>query len=548
MKGNVMGASVEEVQAGLVGRGDVLRTPFGIKPLIYADYTASGRNFTPIDEALDTLARLYANPHTEDSWTGRVSGSWMRDAKARIKQHLGASPEHIVMTCGAGATSAIHKLQEVLGLALPPATRDRLDDVTCEARPVVFIGPYEHHSNELSWRESLADVVRVPLDASGRLDMAAMAEHLADPIYEGRRKIVAVSAASNVTGVRTDIAAIARLAHRNGAVILLDCAASAPYQKIEMCPLDDAEASIDAVYFSPHKFIGGPGACGVLVMAPHLYRSDLPPTQAAGGTVVWVSRESHDFIESAEAREMSGTPGVPQLVRAALALQLQADIGHEVIEQREHAAVARAFESWSENDRIEILGPLEPAARIGIVSFTLLKSSGERLHPRLVTVLLNDVFGIQSRAGCSCAGPYGHDLLDLDDTMSRELRARVLGGEAGARPGWCRVSLHWVMSEAEISYLVQAVNMLADHADALEALYDYTPQTGRWVCRLAEAMDEALPGLPTHVLGEQAARADDPICRCRPEQARSLEQRLNTAFSEAAGLVQGLENPERTPA
>ncbi len=485
--------AVDAVRKGLIGQDRYIRTPDGEKQFLYADYTASGRGFAPIEAVLARLAEDYANPHTQDSLTGRRSGQWLREAETVIRSCVNAGRDDVLITTGAGATGAIHKLQEILGLSLPPATRARLGQPSVGRAPVVFVGPYEHHSNELSWRESLADVVAIPLADDGGIDLAYLDRALADPAHAGREKIGAFSAASNVTGVKTDIQALARLLHRHDAILCLDCAASAPYQRIDMHPDNDPAACIDAVYFSPHKFIGGPGACGVLVFDRALYRHDLPPTQSAGGTVRYVWKGGHDFIEDVAARERAGTPGLPQILRAALAMQLQAEVGYATIAAREEAALRRAFAAWQDHPRIELLGPPDPGRRLGIVSFNLLTRQGQRLHPRLLTVLLNDVYGIQSRAGCSCAGPYGHDLLAIDEAETLRIRADVLAGQAGRRPGWCRISLHWVMSDAEIERLIEAVLDLADRAEALARAYSYDPESGSWTHAECETETPLMP-------------------------------------------------------
>ncbi|WP_291841816.1 aminotransferase class V-fold PLP-dependent enzyme [Maricaulis sp.] len=474
-------ARLDTVRRGLIGADRMLATPFGTKPFLYADYTASGRALQQVEAQVERLMQDYANPHTEDSATGRASNRWMRAAERVIRQAVNAAPGDCLLPCAAGATGAIHKLQEILGLAVAPASRAGLGlDAGAKVKTVVFVGPYEHHSNELSWRDSLAEVVSIGLDASGGIDLAALATALADPRFDGWRKIGAFSAASNVTGIRTDIASLAHRLHAAGAILCLDCAASAPYQRIDMHPELDPEAAIDAVYFSPHKFVGGPGSCGILVFDERLYRRDLPPTQSAGGTVRYVWQDGHDFLEGIEARERAGTPGLPQLVRAALAMQIQTEIGADVIAEREHNALERAFSRWCGHERIDVLGPQVPARRLGIVAFNLRKADGDMIEPRLVTLLLNDLFGIQSRAGCSCAGPYGHHLLGIDDATTQDIRTRVLAGDVGARPGWCRVSLHWIMSQDEIDYLVDAVCFLADNAEFFAGFYDRDPETGAW--------------------------------------------------------------------
>lgn len=530
VKSQVCTQAVDRVRDGLVGADSALDTPFGTRPLFYADYTASGRMHRSVEAVVQALSLDYANPHTEDSATGRASNAWMREAERIIKRAVNAGPGDCLLPCAAGATGAIHKLQEILGLAIPPATRKALG-LHAETRleTVVFVGPYEHHSNELSWRESLAETVNIPLCPQGGVDLAALEQALTDPRHAGKRKIGAFSAASNVTGVKTDVRALARLLHRHGAILCLDCAASAPYLPIDMHPQGDEEARIDAVYFSPHKFIGGPGSCGILVFDGSLYDQTLPPTQSAGGTVRYVWPEGHDFIENIEARERAGTPGLPQFVRAALAMQLQAEVGHATIQAREHAALERAFARWQAHPMIDVLGPHSIDRRIGIVSFNLRKAGGGMVAPRLVTVLLNDLFGIQSRAGCSCAGPYGHHLLGLDSESTQAIRARVLDGETGARPGWCRVSLHWVMSDEELDYLIEAVAFLADHAEAFERFYDHDPRDGHWRWGGGETQH---PCIPVTLLGRSGGCAERAALS--PERIETLREE---AFATAQDVV-----------
>ncbi len=498
-------ADIETIRAGLAGAGAMIATPFGARPLVYADYTASGRAYGPIEDEIAGMAAMLANPHTEDSATGRASNGWLREAEAAIKTAVNAGPDHALIPCGNGATAAIHKLQEILGVAVPPATRaamldaaetafgaegrERLEAELKARAPVVFLGPYEHHSNELSWREGLAEIVRVPLCGEGGLDLSALDRLLADPAHAGRRKIGAFSAASNVTGIRTDVPALARLLHRHGAILCLDAAASAPYLPIDMAP-DDPEARIDAVSLSPHKFVGGPGSCGLLLLDTALYPKGLAPTVSAGGTVRYVWAEGHDFIEDVEAREKAGTPGLPQLVRAARALQLVRSVGADTIAAREHAALERVFSDWADEPGIDVLGPACPSRRLGIVSFNIRDPRGGWLHPRFVTTLLSDLFGIQARAGCACAGPYAHDLLGIGVEETAAYRRAVLEGHGGMRPGWSRISLHWTMSPEEIGYLSDAIRFVAREGWKFLDLYRFDLATGAWAWSTMSTMLE----------------------------------------------------------
>ena len=472
----------------IVGVDDLLQTPFGDRMLTYCDYTASGRCLSFVETYLCEIERRYANTHTQDSATGRYMSALLEDATEAIKEAVHAGPEGHMIASGTGSTGAITKFQELLGVALPPATRRLLfscfagedDERLKAARPVVFIGPYEHHSNEVTWRESLAEVVRVRLDGDGGIDHAHLEELLQDPSYHNRLRIGSFSAASNVTGRRTDVHRIARLLHRHDALACFDFAAAAPYVDIDMNPKDDPEAALDAIYLSPHKFLGGPGASGVLVFNENIYASDLPPSVGGGGTVQYVGRETHDFLSDIEERERAGTPGILQTLRAALAFQVKAAIPSGRIEMRERSYVTRAMDRWRANDRLHVLGHPDPERRLGIVSFNVRCPNGDLLHPKLTTVLLNDLFGIQSRAGCSCAGPYGHHLLHIDEEMSESYRGWIARGYDGIKPGWCRVGFHYVLDEPEANFVIDAVDFLGRHGHRFLPLYEFDLGTGSW--------------------------------------------------------------------
>jgi selenocysteine lyase/cysteine desulfurase len=491
--------SFDFLRRQIVGIDSAFDTPFGRRLMVYCDYTASGRCLIFVERYLQTMQRSYANTHTEDDVTGRSMSRLLHEAEAMIKRAVNAGPGGRIVACGTGATGAIDKLQQILGVSLAPATRkvlgdelrQFLGDAQFEAfrsfqqshQPVVFVGPYEHHSNEVTWRQGLATVVEVNLAADGSVDLAHLEHLLQQPEYQGRLRIGSFSAASNVTGMRSPVHAIARLLHRHDACACFDYAASAPYVDIDMNPPRDADGgdpTIDAVFLSPHKFLGGPGSSGVLVFNEHLYQRELPPSVGGGGTVDYVSPTDQDFIADIEEREKAGTPGVLQTLKAALALELKQRIGVERIEARESQLVHRAMQRWNAHERIEILGNPDPARRIGIVSFNLGDPRGRYLHPKFVTVLLNDLFGIQSRAGCSCAGPYGHRLLGIDQPTSELYRDWVRKGFQGIKPGWCRVGFHYSMDDIEAEFVMDAVEFVADHGHRFLRLYAFDPATGAW--------------------------------------------------------------------
>jgi selenocysteine lyase/cysteine desulfurase len=482
----------------IVGVDSTFETPFGERLMSYCDYTASGRCLKFVESYLQGLQRIYANTHTEDDITGRSMSQLLHEAEESIKNSVNAGPNGRIIACGTGATGAIDKLQQLVGVALPPATRKNICDmladsdskVSCEdvgdlfdkSQPVVFIGPYEHHSNEVSWRESLATTVQVQMDASGNIDLAHLEELLRDPAYQNRTRIGSFSAASNVTGMRSDVRSISSLLHAHDAIACFDFAACAPYVEIDMNPepVGDEDPSIDAIFISPHKFLGGPGSSGVLVFNERIYDRDLPPTVSAGGTVDYVGMSGQDFIGRIEEREKAGTPGVLQTLKAGLVFEIKDRVGVDFINKREHELTARAFDRWSEEEGIEILGNPDPAQRVGILSFNLKSTVGGYLHHKFVTALLNDLFGIQSRAGCSCAGPYGHRLLDIDDDTSERYRGAVQHGYCGMKPGWCRVGLHWVIDDAEADYVIDAVLFIARHGHLFLSLYDFDLCSGTW--------------------------------------------------------------------
>ncbi len=487
-----------ELRRQIIGIDEPLETPFGERLMLYADYTASGRSLQFVEDYLLRLQRLYANSHTEDDLSGRVTTELLQQAEEHIKQAVNAGPDGRIIACGTGATGAIDRMQQIVGVKLPSATRALLDGLlqgflgpTRAAefaaywhshQPVVFVGPYEHHSNEISWRENQATVVEVALAPDGSIDLAQLEALLQDPAYRGRLRIGSFSAASNVTGMRSPVHEIARLLHRHGALAFFDYAACAPYVGIDMNPVSDhdPEGFLDAVFLSPHKFLGGPGSSGLLIFNKRCYHAELPPSIAGGGTVDYVGPVDHDFIHDIEAREKAGTPGILQTLRAALAFELKSAVGIERIERREAQMTRAAFARWGADPRIEILGNPDPARRVGIVSFNIRDPDGEYLHPRFVTTLLNDLFGIQTRAGCSCAGPYGHQLLGIDRQKAETYRAWINRGYHGVKPGWCRVGFHFAFDEAEMEYLLNCVEFVARHGHRFVALYRFDAKSGAW--------------------------------------------------------------------
>jgi len=343
--------------------------------------------------------------------------------------------------------------------------------------PVVFIGPYEHHSNILMWRESIAEVVEIKLNSEGYLDLEDLENKLKDEKYSERVKIGSFSAASNVTGIKTDVYKVADILHENNAIACFDYAASAPYVEIDMNP--ENGSYLDAVFFSPHKFLGGPGACGVLVINSKLYDNSIAPTTAGGGTVDYVSELGQDYYKDPEEREKAGTPGIMQAIKAALAIELKNKIGLEKIEELEYEYTKKFMDRFENNENVVVLGPKDPDKRVSIISF-MIEHKGKDLHPRFITKLLNDLFGIQSRAGCACAGPYGHRLLGIDSAKSEIFRGIIQKDVHSLKPGWTRINLHYTMTEEDVDFILDAIEFIAEYGYLFLEEYQIDLKSGSW--------------------------------------------------------------------
>jgi len=474
---------IDKIRAGIIGDDRAIEGPFGLRRVTYADYTASGRSLSCIEDFIrDEVMPLYANTHSETSSTGLQTTRFREDARAAVLEGVGGDDNDVVIFCGSGATGAINKLIEILNLRLPADLDERYSlsgNIPADERPVVFIGPFEHHSNEISWRETIADVVVIAEDRDGRIDETHL-EHELMAHRDRQLKIGSFSAASNVTGIVSNTTSVTALLHRHGALAFWDFAAAAPYVAIDMNPDGDTEdhaAAKDAIFLSPHKFVGGPGTPGVLVVKRGLVTNRVP-TVPGGGTVTYVSSDSHSYISDVAIREEGGTPAIIESIRAGLVFKLKAAVGESTIEELENSFVTRAIESWSTNPNIRILGNKE-AKRLSIVSFLIRHEAGF-LHHNYVVALLNDLFGIQARGGCSCAGPYGHRLLGIDLAKSTRFREAINRGCEGIKPGWIRVNFNYFISEQVFQFIVDAVHLVASEGWKLLPHYRFSIDTGLW--------------------------------------------------------------------
>jgi selenocysteine lyase/cysteine desulfurase len=458
----------ENFRKDIIGIDSSIETPYGAKKLIYADWIASGRLFKPIEKRIsEDIGPMVGNTHSESSATGKAMTDAYHMAQKIVKRHVNANEDDVLIFTGTGMTSAIAKLQRILGLKVPEQAinycvfthgeYNNCREIPNENRPVVFLTHAEHHSNHTSWFETLADVVVLEPSDDLKVDPDKLREKITR--FKNRPLLIgSFTACSNVTGYMPPYYELARIMHENNGYCFVDFAASAPYVDIDMHPSDKME-QLDAVFFSPHKFLGGPGSAGVLVFNRQLYKNETPDAPG-GGTVKWTNRwGGYSYITDIEVKEDGGTPGFLQGIRAALAVRLKEEMGTEMIRQREKELSDLAFHELSAVDGLHILAE-NITERIGVFSFYI-----DNVHHNLVTKLLNDRFGIQVRGGCSCAGTYGHFLLNVDFKLSKEITDMIEAGDLSMKPGWIRLSLHPTMTNRELLFITEAIRQVAENAD-----------------------------------------------------------------------------------
>ncbi len=457
-----------------IGRDASFETPYGVQKLVYADWIASGRLYRPIEDRIaNVFGPFVGNTHSESSVTGRAMTEAYHEARRLTKKHVNASDDDVIVTCGSGMTRVVNKLQRILGLRVPDGLRKYMR-VPDDERPVVFVTHMEHHSNHTSWLETIADVVVVPPDERGLVQPRNL-ESVLEKHAHRKRKIGSFTACSNVTGIGTPYHELAAIMHRHGGLCFVDFAASAPYASINMHPADPTR-KLDAVFFSPHKFLGGPGSCGILVFDGRLYHNAVPD-DPGGGTVDWTNPwGEHRFVRDVEAREDGGTPAFLQTIRAALAIALKDDMGIDNMAAREHEILTRALERLRRISGLVLLAD-HVEDRLPVLSFYV-----ENVHYNLIVQLLNDRFGVQVRGGCSCAGTYGHYLLHVDYQKSHRITDKIDRGDLSEKPGWVRVSLHPTMTDEEVDYIVAAIGEIVEHAGDWKSDYRYDNHTNEFRC------------------------------------------------------------------
>lgn len=464
----------QQFRKNIIGIDQEFESPFGTRKIIYTDWTASGRLYRPIEEKLiNEFGPFVANTHTETTVSGTAMTMAYHEARHIIKKHVNSNEDDILIVDGSGMTGVVNKFQRILGLKVPENLQ-KYTQVPEEKKPVVFISHMEHHSNHTSWLETIAKVEVIPACEKGLICLKSF-KALLEQYKDRTLKIASITGCSNVTGIRTPYHEVAKLVHQYNGVCFVDFACSAPYINIDMHPADNPEGYLDAIFFSPHKFLGGPGTSGVLIFNKKLYKN-MVPDHPGGGTVSWTNPwGEHKYLDNIEEREDGGTPGFLQVIKTALAIQLKEQMGVENILKREHEIVEYVFEQLKSIPNLNILAG-QHEDRLGVISFYI-----DDLHFNLGVKLLNDRFGIQTRGGCSCAGTYGHYLLHVDQEQSHYLTDKITSGDLIEKPGWIRMSIHPTTTSAEIEYVCNSIKALAEHHAAWAKDYKYNKCSNEFV-------------------------------------------------------------------
>ncbi|RYH73958.1 aminotransferase class V-fold PLP-dependent enzyme [Flavobacteriaceae bacterium 144Ye] len=463
----------QQFRQHIIGIDQEFQSPFGTQKIIYTDWTASGRLYRPIENKIaNDFGPFVANTHTETTVSGTAMTKAYHKARQIIKQHVNTNEDDVLIVCGSGMTDAVNKFQRILGLKVPENLKS-YTAVPDEMKPVVFITHMEHHSNQTSWLETIAKVEVIPPGEEGLFSLENL-EKLLHQYKDRTLKIASVVGGSNVTGIETPYHDIAKLMHQHGGVCFVDFACSAPYVDIDMHPKDEAKA-LDAIFFSPHKFLGGPGTSGVLIFNKKLYKNMIPDCPG-GGTVSWTNPwGEHKYFDNIEDREDGGTPGFLQTIKTALAIKLKEQMGVDNMLKREHELLTTLFNELGNVEHLNILAG-QHKERLGVFSFYI-----DDLHYNLGVKLLNDRFGIQTRGGCSCAGTYGHYLLHVDYDTSHELTQEISLGELTRKPGWIRLSIHPTTTTEEVNYVCESLKALVANHKVWAEDYNYNKMTNEFI-------------------------------------------------------------------
>ena len=474
----------QEFRKNIIGIDQEFVSPYGARKIIYTDWTASGRLYRPIEKKMmNDFGPFVANTHTETTVSGTAMTMAYQKARNIIKDHVNANSDDVLITDGTGMTGVVNKFQRILGLKIPENLKDYIN-IPAEKKPVVFISHMEHHSNQTSWLETIADVAVIPSCEEGLFSVENL-KILLEKYKDRSFKIASITSCSNVTGIKTPYYEVAKLMHQNKGLCFVDFACSGPYVKIDMHP-EDPESFLDAIFFSPHKFLGGPGTPGVLVFNKKLYQN-LIPDNPGGGTVSWTNPwGEHKYIDNIEDREDGGTPGFLQVIKMALVIQLKEKMGVENILKREHEIVDFVFSNLEKVPNIKILAG-QHQNRLGVISFYI-----DDFHFNLGVKLLNDKFGIQTRGGCSCAGTYGHYLLHVDQEASHQLVDEISLGDLLRKPGWIRMSIHPTTTNEEIKWVCDSIKSLAESHKEWAKDYNYDKITNEFIHKNAKPLEKEM--------------------------------------------------------